>query len=457
MVEDNSIYDFPVVEWIRKTLTNDTKRVFLKSENDQISYSELLKEIEEKNEFIKSRNLTYDSIYLVLDDNKHTSIAELIALLANGYTVCPLKSQTLEKHLLLLNQIAKIDSISKATDSIIKKLSKNKTLIDSSSSLLRQNIVFFTSGTSGTPKAVFHSASPLIEKFFAKKVKPENAIRFLGFDHMGGINTILALLHNGSTFIALESFTVDKVCKAIQDFSVSFLPTTPTFLTMLYLSKAWEKFDLSSLKLISYGAEIMNEKVLISLNEKFPLVEFKQTYGLTELGVLSIKSKSSTSTWLKLNIPSGEFRIVDNILHLKVPSQANAIIEFSPIVTLNDKVKTEWFNTQDMVEQEEDFIRFLGRNTDIINVAGQKVYPEEIRQKLETLSIVKNCHIFGEKNIITGNTVIARITVDNSISEESAKLEILTFCREKLLKFQIPSRIEISHNLLMNERFKLQR
>ena len=343
MILNYAIDDIPVVEWITKTLADNPDKVFLISENGQISYSELLKEIQEKNELIRSKNLAHERIYLVLDDNRHTSIAELVALLANGYTVCPLKLQTLDKHLPLLNQIAQIDSISEVSDSILKKFSKNKTLINSSSPLLRQNIVFFTSGTSGTPKAVFHSAFPLIKKFIGKKVKPANAIRFLGFDHMGGINTILALLHNGSTFIALESITVDKVCKAIQDFSVSFLPTTPTFLTMLYLNKSWQKYDLSSLKLISYGAEIMNEKILISLNEILPNVEFKQTYGLTERGVLSIKSKSSTSTWLKLNIPPEEFRIVDNILQLKVPSQANAIIAFSPYITLDNKIGAEWF------------------------------------------------------------------------------------------------------------------
>ena len=102
-------------------MADNPDKVFLISENGQISYSELLKEIQEKNELIRSKNLAHERIYLVLDDNRHTSIAELVALLANGYTVCPLKLQTLDKHLPLLNQIAQIDSISEVSDSILKK------------------------------------------------------------------------------------------------------------------------------------------------------------------------------------------------------------------------------------------------------------------------------------------------------------------------------------------------
>ena len=60
MILNYAIDDFPVVEWITKTLADNPDKVFLISENGQISYSELLKEIQEKNELIRSKNLAPD-------------------------------------------------------------------------------------------------------------------------------------------------------------------------------------------------------------------------------------------------------------------------------------------------------------------------------------------------------------------------------------------------------------
>jgi long-chain acyl-CoA synthetase len=110
---------------------------------------------------------------------------------------------------------------------------------------------------------------------------------------IGGVNTLLAALSNGSTIVTVGNRNPEEVCELIERYQVDLLPTSPTFLNLLIISEAWSRFDLSSLKRITYGTEVMPESTLKRLNEIFPQVQLQQTYGLSELGILQSKSKGS--------------------------------------------------------------------------------------------------------------------------------------------------------------------
>ena len=92
---------------------------------------------------------------------------------------------------------------------------------------------------------------------------------------------------------------IKEGCSIIEKHRVALLPTTPTFLNMVLVSGAWQEHDLSSLEVITYGTEPMPTSTLEGLNRIFPRITLKQTYGLTELGIFSTKSKNSASTWMK--------------------------------------------------------------------------------------------------------------------------------------------------------------
>ena len=60
---------------------------------------------------------------------------------------------------------------------------------------------------------------------------------------------------------------------------------------MSLLSEAYKRHDLSSLKLVTYGTEVMPESTLKRFHAMFPNVALQQTYGLSELGILRSKSE----------------------------------------------------------------------------------------------------------------------------------------------------------------------
>ena len=87
-------------------------------------------------------------------------------------------------------------------------------------------------------------------------------MNFLLFDHIGGINTLLYTLFNSGQIVIPYKRNVTDIIQDIEKFSVELLPTTPTFLRMLLFDNKFNLQKLKSLKIITYGAEIMDEDTL---------------------------------------------------------------------------------------------------------------------------------------------------------------------------------------------------
>ena len=125
-------------------------------------------------------------------------------------------------------------------------------------------------------------------------------MNFLLFDHIGGINTLFFTLFNSGQIIIPYKRDVSEVIKDIQKFKIELLPTTPTFLRMLLFDSNLDPKKMKSLKIITYGAELMDSETLERISSILPWVHFKQTYGMSEIGILKIKSENSKSLWIKI-------------------------------------------------------------------------------------------------------------------------------------------------------------
>jgi len=330
---------------------------------------------------------------------------------------------------------------STATHALIKKLTE----------MNEPGLVLFSSGSTGKNKAALHNFSKLIEKF----KRPGHCfctISFLLFDHIGGLNTLFYTLSNGGTVVTTEERSAEAVCKVIEKFGVELLPTTPTFLNLLLISEAYLNYDLSSLKLITYGTEAMPESLLKRVQRVFPKVRMLQTYGLSEVGILSSKSKDSSSTWVKVGGEGFETKVIDRILWIKTES---AMIGY--LNAPNPFDQDGWINTGDIVEVDGDYIRILGRQSEVINVGGLKVYLAEVEAVLMEMENVRSASVRGEKNPITGNIVVAKLFLGKPEELSNLKKRVREFCKDRLETYKIPVRIELGDELLRTDRFKKMR
>ena len=312
-------------------------------------------------------------------------------------------------------------------------------------------LIFFLSGSTGTPKAMIHNFDNLIDHYKNKKQRSINMILFLMFDHIGGLNTLLNILSTGATMIIPENRNTDDICRLIQDYKIKILPSSPTFLNLILMNNSYDKYDLTSLRMITYGTETMPESLLKKLRDIFSKVKFLQTFGTSETGIANASSKSSSSTFMKIEDPNLEYKIVDNELWLKSKTQVIGYLNSS----MNSFTNDGWFKTGDLVEVADDgYIKIIGRNKEVINVGGEKVLPNEVESILLSITEIKDVLVYGEKNIITGQTVVCDIVLKKEIAAKEIKKILRKYCRDKLASYKIPTKVNIVTKTNFGERFK---
>jgi acyl-coenzyme A synthetase/AMP-(fatty) acid ligase len=312
----------------------------------------------------------------------------------------------------------------------------------------RPGLILFSSGSTGTPKAILHDLE-LVAAKFEKRGAPIVSIAFLMFDHFGGINTILAITSGLGTVVTIGDRSVIGVCRAIERHRVEVLPTTPSFLGLMVRSDVAGQCDLGSLKRITYGTEVMPQPTLDRLRRLFPEVQLHQTYGLSEIGVLRSQSRPDGSLWVRVGGAGFQTKVVDGILWIK---SAYAMVGYLNAPSPFDE--EGWFNTQDRVEVDGEWFRILGRVTDLINVAGQKVYPAEVEEIILDLDNVEDVAVYGEQHALLGQIVVAKLVTRVPEGVDSLKMRIRRACAQKLAPFKVPAKVVLAEEGLYSPRLK---
>lgn len=313
-------------------------------------------------------------------------------------------------------------------------------------------LIVFTSGSTGTPKGILHDCEYLMGKFI-KQRQGWRTVLFLLMDHFGGFNTLLSTFAYLGTGICVLKRTPEEVAKVIESSKANLLPTTPTFLNLIITNKVDRVYDMTSIELITYGTELMSETTLQKVNEIFPKAVIKQTYGLSEQGVLHSKSENNDSTWVKIGGPGFEVKVLDGILWLR--SNSNMV---GYLNAPNPFDSEGWMCTGDEVEEKGEFIRFKGRKSEVINVGGKKVYPIEVENILLQAPNIKDASVFAKSHDIMGQVVHANISVIEEEDMQSLTERLRKFCNGQLPKYKVPVRFHLSNEgALHNTRFKKSR
>lgn len=419
---------------------------------EKISYLDLIQKISNWKSTLSTKRIAPGDIVALNGDFTPNAISLLFALIENRNIIVPFdyRQKIKSEKKMEISCVNKSISVDENDDVFFNEHENRGThpFYEKLRSINHPGLVLFTSGTSGEPKAAVHDFVKLLEKFKTRK-KPLRTLIFLLFDHWGGLNTLFHTLSNGGVVVALKDRHPQSICSFIEKHKIELLPASPTFLNLLLISEEYKSYDLSSLKLITYGTEPMPHSTLKRVKKIFPHVKLQQTYGLIELGVLRSKSKSNDSLWVKIGGEGFETRVVNGLLEIKAESAMIGYLNAPSPFT-----EDGWFMTNDQVETDGKYIKILGRKTEIINVGGEKVYPAEIENVILEIEFVKDCFVYGVENIITGQTVFADVAVKPGYDTESARKEIRSFCFNRLSKFKVPSRIKIVEAISYSDRFK---
>lgn len=423
--------------------------------DEELSYGSLLERLDHWRRELEQHDVARGSVVALEADFSPNSVALLLALVEHGCILVPLTS-SVEAQKPEFRETAEVETCIRLDDRDQATFEARETTVRHPILVgLREaghpGLVLFSSGSTGKSKAAVHDLVPLLEKFHVRR-PAMRTITFLLFDHIGGFNTLLHVLSNAGCIVTVESRSPEDVCRAIEKHGVQVLPTSPTFLNLLMLSEAWRRHDLSRLELVTYGTEPMSETTLHRLREALPWVRLQQTYGLSELGIMRSKSRSSDSLWVRVGGEGFETRVVNGLLEIRAKSAMLGYLNAPDPFT-----EDGWFRTGDAVEVDGEFLRILGRESETINVGGEKVHPAEVESVLQELDGVEDVAVSAESHPLTGQIVKARVRLSHDEPLPEFRRRMRAWCRGRLARFKIPQKVVLAEEALHGGRFKKMR
>jgi long-chain acyl-CoA synthetase len=324
-------------------------------------------------------------------------------------------------------------------------------LLDQLESAGDAGIIIFTSGSTGRAKAALHS----VERFLHKFDRPGRALRtlaFLQFDHVAGVDTLLYTLVAGGGLVVPLHRDPNTICALIEAAGVQVLSTSPSFLRLLWASGAVEGRNLSSLAVITYGSEPMDAATLLRVNQLFPTVRISQKYGTTETGAPRTISRSNHSLWMQISGEGVETRVREGILWIR--SEGTFLGYLNAPTAFDDD---GWYCTGDLVEQDGQWMRILGRESDIINVGGEKVSPVEVEQVILELDQIVSVAVSGRAHPLMGQIVTAQVVLRPGLAAGSAEALVRRHCRNRLPRHKVPVTVDVATGSLSSGRQKILR
>ncbi|MCC2957055.1 fatty acid--CoA ligase family protein [Massilia sp. IC2-477] len=384
-----------------------------------------------------------DVVALIGDFNP-ASILTLLRLIDLNVIVVPLTVDTANQHDYFFES-ALVDVVIEDGRVVRRPHDGSHPLIDSLRERGHAGLVLFSTGTTGRPKAILHDLTLFLQRFDTPR-PTLRTINFLLFDHIGGINTLLHTLFNKGVVVAPEARTVDSVLEVCRKYEVEVLPTTPTFLRLMLISGAVPDKVPGTLKVITYGTERMDQPTLDELCRLLPEVDFRQTFGMSELGIVRVKSAARDSLFMQVGGEGVETRVVDNVLQIRSASRMLGYLNApSPFDSEG------WYDTKDVVEVKDGHYKVVGRVSDVINVGGLKFMASEVERvalEFPNVSLVK---AFPKSNPITGQHVELTVqAVPDTLVDKDA---LTAYLKSRLQPHMVPKRVRIEA-VSVGHRFK---
>ncbi|CBI18880.3 unnamed protein product, partial [Vitis vinifera] len=269
--------------------------------------------------------------------------------------------------------------------------------------------LLYSSGTTGESKGVVSSHRNLIAmvqsivSMNSFEDEEESFVCFLPMFHMYGLGAFaLGRLARGSTVIVLPRFEMNEMLTTISKYRATCLPLVPPILVALVngADQIKAKYDLSSLQYIICGGAPLSKEVIEEFLEKYPNVNIRQGYALTESTTVGASThtleESRRHGTAGLLSPSMEAKIVDpesgkalsvnraGELWLRGPTIMKGYFR-NPEATASALDSNAWLRTGDLCYIDDDgFLFVVDRLKEVIKYKGYQVPPSELEALLLT-------------------------------------------------------------------------
>lgn len=476
----NNVYD---------TLVNAAKRwpdqVAVFDEYGTLTYSELFEQTEKLKNYLLEHGVKNGMGVGIIIGNSRYFIISLYASIACGAVAMPVSPQQKANEIENSIKEAKLHVIISDTEQFATVLENStairlfdQTLFISRTKRPAENLTInfipdaafmrFTSGTTGKAKGVIVSHTSALERVDAANEvlqlsEKDRVVWVLPMAYHFVVSIIL-YIKNGAGIIINNNFLAESIIESINKYKGTFLYAAPMHIKLLAsFNSAIELKSLS--KVISTTTGISAD--ICNAFEKKYKIPVSQAYGIIEMGlpIINLKRSKEYPEAVGYAVPSCEIAILDKefnplpnehigLLAIKGPGMFDGYL--SPPTLKKDILKKGWFMTGDYAVRKEDgLIIIKGREKNVINVSGNKVFPNEIEEVINTYKGIKNAKAFSKVHPLLGEVVALEIEVENNLQIDNEAL--INYCRKYLSAFKLPQYITVVDKIELTGSGKVKR
>src|SRR5438445_5878679 len=330
-------------------------------------------------------------------------------------------------------------------------------------------IVIYTSGTTALPKGVVLTYLGM-SVYVTNTVEPadpaaENVDVLLvsvPFYHVAGATTMLSSVWGGRKMVVLPQFDPGAWLDAVQTHRVTHSFVVPTMLKRIMEHPQFDQYDLSSLKLVAYGAAPMPWEVVTRAVQVFKcglMNAYGQTESTSSLTFLGpedhqIPDGPPEERKRKLQRLRSVGRPMDDVVvmimdpqgEILPPGQEGEIVAQGARVMagyLNREedtsaaIKDGWLHTGDVGWMDDDgYLYITGRTKDLIIRGGENIAPGEVEAVLQQHAAVEDCAVIGVPDVEWGEEVKAVVVLKPDA--DATPEELSAFVKERLASYKVP-------------------
>jgi acyl-CoA synthetase (AMP-forming)/AMP-acid ligase II len=319
--------------------------------------------------------------------------------------------------------------------------------------------IFYTGGTTGTPKGVMLSHDNLIHfalGFLAGEKMTESLVHLhvAPMFHMSCIGVFFTTLAAG-THIVLPRFEPQEALAAMSEHGVTHCLSVPIMIEMMLFHPDVGQYDLSNLRMLGYGGSPMPYQILRRAQKEFPDIDFAQGYGMTEapgvsyLGPEFHHGEGIEKGWIRSagrSIVTCEMIVCDDDGKELPLGQTGEIRLRGPVVMRGywkrpdltaEVIRDGWYCTGDLGHMDEyGFVYITDRLKDMIISGGENVFSTEVEQILYEINGVQRCAVIGIPDDKWGEAVHAIIECKAGAALDEN--EVITFCQSRIAGYKCP-------------------
>ncbi len=336
-------------------------------------------------------------------------------------------------------------------------------------------VLMFTAGTTGFPKGVpqEHNA---YSSYVLSNVDPpdmeapaETNLLVMPLYHVAGMQALMASIYGGRTIALMRQFDEKEWFETVQREKATRVMVVPTMLKRIVEYPDFDKYDLSSVRVLTYGAAFCPYEVLKEAIERFPGRALINAFGGTETSstIAALRAEDQIITGkesaaekekklkrlagsIGLPLDDVEIQVRDEKGEKLAPGKTGEIVVRGARIMKGywkDEEKTKkaftadgWYRTGDMgYKDEEGYIYLTGRADDVIVRGGENIGPSEVESVLSSHPKIEEAGVIGVKDVEWGQQVRAIVRLKKG--ESATEAEIIDFTRPRLAGFKRPTSI----------------